>query len=349
MSTLPIVRKLSQGKEFTIFADGPITITVALASIMLPMRGRRAMLNIQGASFNSRVPAGSNIDVVLFSDTPRRSALESVVAQQSAKPPGQNISRRYSSSSRDASHHPTADVSTIVSIKLLHKSVIPFRDDVCIGSIDIEASKLSGRCMNGPSGVLFILSSMLAYHELIPAHLPLDATVCGYKAVAEVQFREPLMEPLKATKDKVDGPIVIILDALDDDEFGKLPSNFQFFITSRPEDDIITALSDRPNSAYEINLDARYADSKRDVLRYIDYKMSRIIENSLIIIPDIWRLFIWASTAVKIVSESSSKFRKLNELVNTSDRLKGLVKLYASALRDSGVITMSDKVFDLLE
>ncbi|EJC99861.1 uncharacterized protein FOMMEDRAFT_160312 [Fomitiporia mediterranea MF3/22] len=52
---------------------------------------------------------------------------------------------------------PAADASTVVSVKVLHKSTIPLRDDTCIGSINIELSELSRRCVNGP------------------AHLPLDA------------------------------------------------------------------------------------------------------------------------------------------------------------------------------
>ncbi|EJC99716.1 WD40 repeat-like protein [Fomitiporia mediterranea MF3/22] len=188
---------------------------------------------------------------------------------------------------------------------------------------------------------------------------------------AEVQFRELLMAPLTDARDKVHGPIVIIIDALDEcgtptarrslmkilkGEFGKLPPNFRFVITSRPEDDITTALSNRPNSVYEISLGSVSADSRRDVLRYIDYEMSRIVNETQIVVPDDWLwskqmerladasegLFIWASTAINLVSESTSKFRKLKELVNASNRLKGLDQLYESVLRNSGVIAMDD-------
>ncbi|EJC99864.1 WD40 repeat-like protein [Fomitiporia mediterranea MF3/22] len=191
------------------------------------------------------------------------------------------------------------------------------------------------------------------------------------EAVAEVQFNRLLLEPLKATRDEMQGPVVIILDALDEcgtpiarrklmsllqKEFGKLPSNFRFLITSRPEDDINKALSNRPNLVYEVALDSGSAESRRDVLHYVDQEMRNVIADADISIPESWQwdtkirnladasegLFIWASTAIKLVLESPRRFRKLEELVNASHRLKGLDQLYDSVLRNSGVIGVDD-------
>ena len=52
-------------------------------------------------------------------------------------------------------YSPAAAPSNIPSIKVLHKSAIPFREDICIGSINIEPSELSRRCVNGPGMCLF--------------------------------------------------------------------------------------------------------------------------------------------------------------------------------------------------
>ncbi|EJC99714.1 uncharacterized protein FOMMEDRAFT_160146 [Fomitiporia mediterranea MF3/22] len=52
---------------------------------------------------------------------------------------------------------PLIDESVIVSIRVLHKSAIPIRDDVCIGSVNTELHELSGRCINGPSVTIALL------------------------------------------------------------------------------------------------------------------------------------------------------------------------------------------------
>ncbi|KZP24285.1 hypothetical protein FIBSPDRAFT_857374, partial [Athelia psychrophila] len=65
------------------------------------------------------------------------------------------------------------------------------------------------------------------------------------------QFKSLLCEPLSASSTRVTGPIVIVIDALDEcgdtnsrrllldllssPDFAKLPSQFRFLITSRPE------------------------------------------------------------------------------------------------------------------
>ncbi|EJC99732.1 WD40 repeat-like protein [Fomitiporia mediterranea MF3/22] len=191
------------------------------------------------------------------------------------------------------------------------------------------------------------------------------------EAVAEVQFNRLLLEPLKAARGEMQGPVVIVLDALDEcgtlsarrklmsllqKEFGKLPRNFRFLITSRPEDDINKAMSNHPDLVYELALDSGSAASRRDVLHYVDQEMRNVIADADISIPESWQwdtkmkkladasegLFIWASTAIKLVLESPRRFRKLDELVNASHQLKGLDQLYDSVLRNSGVIATDD-------
>ncbi|KAJ6559418.1 hypothetical protein DFH09DRAFT_1316724 [Mycena vulgaris] len=72
-------------------------------------------------------------------------------------------------------------------------------------------------------------------------------------ASIERQFKELLFDPLTAAQDEIPGPIISILDALDEcgdpqsrqslvsliaNDFPKLPQLFRFFITSRPDSDI---------------------------------------------------------------------------------------------------------------
>ncbi|EJC99720.1 WD40 repeat-like protein [Fomitiporia mediterranea MF3/22] len=175
-----------------------------------------------------------------------------------------------------------------------------------------------------------------------------DSSIARHRGCCSEE--ELLMVPLKAARDKVHGPIVIILDALDEcgtpgarrslmellkDELGKLPPKFQFLITSRPEDDMITALSNRPNAVYEISLDSESANSRRDVLRYIDYEMSRIVNKTQIVIPNDW---LWSKQIEKLADASEGLFIWASTAINL-----GLDQLYESVLRNSGVIAMDDR------
>ncbi|EJC99691.1 WD40 repeat-like protein [Fomitiporia mediterranea MF3/22] len=187
------------------------------------------------------------------------------------------------------------------------------------------------------------------------------------EAVAEVQFKKLLLDPLTAARDEMQGPVVIILDALDEcgtpearrtlmtllrREFGRLPPNFRFLITSRPEADINVALSPNVNSSvYELALDSRSDNSRQDVLRYIDHEISVIFEDLGLDIPDEWGtymdqlaeasegLFIWASTAINLIKGNPSPFDELESIVGKSHLLRGLDRLYGSILRSSGVVS----------
>ncbi|EJD08440.1 uncharacterized protein FOMMEDRAFT_101836, partial [Fomitiporia mediterranea MF3/22] len=189
------------------------------------------------------------------------------------------------------------------------------------------------------------------------------------RAIAEVQFKELILEPLKATINEVQGPVVIIMESLDEygppdnrrslmlllkEAFGGLHPSFRFLITSRPELDIVEWFTDGTDFAYEFVLDHDSQSSKRDVLHYIDYEMRKVIGSTKIPIAYPWDehmnkladasegLFIWASTAVKLVSLSPRKLSKLRKIVDNSHSLKGLDQLYKSILTDSGAIAIDD-------
>ncbi|EJC99180.1 uncharacterized protein FOMMEDRAFT_160751 [Fomitiporia mediterranea MF3/22] len=97
------------------------------------------------------------------------------------------------------------------------------------------------------------------------------------------QFEKLLLNPLSSAKG-AKGPIIIIIDALDECgtaeqrreilellkvNFANLPLEVQYFITSRPENDILRSLSSRPHIC-ELKLEHTSTESRRDVLAYID-------------------------------------------------------------------------------
>lgn len=187
-------------------------------------------------------------------------------------------------------------------------------------------------------------------------------------ASAKMQFEKLLLGPLTAA-DTSHGPIVIILDALDEcgtpqtrkdlmrllkEEFPKLPSRFRFLVTSRPEPDIKNALLSRPDAVHEVKLDYTSEASRNDVLSYIKAEMHELVRTDPgLKVPNDWPwnanmellgnaaggLFAWASTAIRLVSNSDNPFKELKELVKDSSSLTrfGLDELYATALRSSGI------------
>lgn len=227
------------------------------------------------------------------------------------------------------------------------------------------------RGKSNPASVIETLAYGLAGAYLniakhITAAIELDNDIAS--ASAANQFGELILKPLIASAADLRGPILIILDALDEcgtfetrrtlmelfrRELHKLPKNVRILITSRRETDIEEALSARPNSAREIELDYTSGDSQRDILAYICAEMVWWVKNK-VPVPEDWPweanmkllakaaagLFIWASTAVKLVSLSrDNPFQKLKDLVSNLQSLTdfGINDLYANALHNSGI------------
>ncbi|EJD04730.1 uncharacterized protein FOMMEDRAFT_48235, partial [Fomitiporia mediterranea MF3/22] len=147
-------------------------------------------------------------------------------------------------------------------------------------------------------------------------------------ASAAMQFEKLLGEPLIRAGDAMGGPVVIVLDALDEcgtassranllglfrNRLPTLPKNFRFFITSRQELDIDRMFSAIPESIRAVKLEHDSADCKDDVRLYIDYELCKIFAKNAVNVTEDWQLniarlgdaadglFIWASTAVKLV------------------------------------------------
>ena len=189
------------------------------------------------------------------------------------------------------------------------------------------------------------------------------------------QIKSLLLEPLLKAAAQIEGPIIIILDALDEcgdaasrrqlldllsQEFSGLPSQFRILITSRPEHDIKCAFSSR---SHIHTIDVSKA-SDEDMRRYFRHEMGRIYEKRHEIdeLPVHWPgeeairrltlyatgLFIWAATAMKLLFAAHSPDQWLDDLLLHDRPVFTLGELYKTALLsasdwDSGETTKAYK------
>ena len=164
-------------------------------------------------------------------------------------------------------------------------------------------------------------------------------------------------------KDGIDYPVLIILDALDECgtvdtrkqlvrlleyEFSTLPPNFRILITSRPEEDIVSLLPSQSH-VHSIMIDQRSEDNKQDVLMFIKFEFEHLRKSGRLRVPVDWPwedslealgeaadgLFIWASTAIKYISEKKSdRFTYFKKLVEDASVIN-LDDLYVTVLEES--------------
>ncbi|KAJ7192044.1 hypothetical protein GGX14DRAFT_701470 [Mycena pura] len=169
------------------------------------------------------------------------------------------------------------------------------------------------------------------------------------------QFEMLLLQPLKSVEHFIQGPILVILDALDEcgepssrnvlvstisTEFHKLPAFIRFLITSRHEADI-----DRYFRSRIVAKELDPQDSAHDIEIFISYEIDRIRKQRDLdpawpeqsdvrqLINLSGGLFIWASTAILFIDNYYPE-DQLKTL--TSEGSTGLDPLYSTALRNSG-------------
>ena len=178
-----------------------------------------------------------------------------------------------------------------------------------------------------------------------------------------------LLQPLSSLDSlQADGPIVVILDALDEcgtpksrvsllkvlaGEFQKLPCCIRVFITSRKERDINLAFAKKPNiCAQELNITT--SRNQDDVTSYLHHKFAEIRDaNHLLSLASDWPgekiihtlgshsggLFQWCSTAIKLIEESHDPESKVEQLVKAAElgtAEVALYALYATVFKDAG-------------
>ena len=188
------------------------------------------------------------------------------------------------------------------------------------------------------------------------------------------QFRVLLKEPLDAVAGtlELEGPIVVVVDALDEcgrsesdtdrheqeresrgsllntlrERLSDLPAFIRIVITSRPEQDIETALKMDHVCQRELNIEET---TKEDVRVYIVHQLHAVRakhqdsrlpekwpgEETISILADRSRgLFVWASTACKFVDafDPVARLKIILDGEQASEAEAGLDRLYATAL-----------------
>ncbi|KAJ7108125.1 hypothetical protein C8R44DRAFT_884894 [Mycena epipterygia] len=181
-------------------------------------------------------------------------------------------------------------------------------------------------------------------------------------APIRTQFEKLLLEPLLHSQEHVCGPVIIILDALDEcgdrdsrrglvslitEEFHKLPGAYRFLITSRPDSDIARRFHAQTRIT-PMQLDITTPSTKHDILAYIRHSLNEIQRDHSESLGLTWPgeptiekladyaggLFIWASTAIKFIGEYDPGYR-LRVLFDSGHDLEGEVdNLYTIALRN---------------
>src|SRR3984957_19026490 len=180
---------------------------------------------------------------------------------------------------------------------------------------------------------------------------------------------ELLLQPLSGLDSlQADGPIVVILDALDEcgtpesrvsllkvlaGEFQKLPLCIRVLVTSRKEQDINLAFANKPHiCAQELKITTSI--NKEDVTSYLHCKFAEIrhAKHLLCLAPD-WPgekiintlgshsggLFQWCSTAIKLIEKAHDPEMKVEQLVKAPEigtAEVALYGLYAAVFEDAG-------------
>ncbi|KAF7973900.1 hypothetical protein HWV62_14044 [Athelia sp. TMB] len=153
------------------------------------------------------------------------------------------------------------------------------------------------------------------------------------------QYEALILGPLQ--RHRVDGPIVIVIDALDESdaddanlpllsilrtEAGRLPSQFRIFVTSRPTRIIRQSLLGMRH-VRECNIDINSPESRRDIAVYVDAQLvdnkalselaqDRALIHSLKIKAE--GLFIWISTILSYLRNAYNPKAKLRALLSNS-------------------------------
>ncbi|KAJ7366048.1 WD40-repeat-containing domain protein, partial [Mycena albidolilacea] len=218
---------------------------------------------------------------------------------------------------------------------------------------------------SGPGGVIRTLAYWIAqssphFRAAISTALIQAPTIVT--APLYSQFKKLLLEPLNAAQGKSLGPIIVILDALDECgdsasregllslivmEFPKLPPVFRFLVTSRPGSDIASQFHRQPHIK-EMQLDITTGATMQDIVVYIDKRMHDIRRLQRSLEPD-WPgqptiqtladysggLFIWAFTSCKFIGSFSFDTKERLESILDARVANNLDELYRVALLHS--------------
>ncbi|KZP12137.1 WD40 repeat-like protein, partial [Athelia psychrophila] len=219
---------------------------------------------------------------------------------------------------------------------------------------------------SGPNGVIRTLAHQLALSNGVLAEAICDAIKQDPQIATRTldsQFKALVMTPLRSCAAKMDGPVVVILDAFDEcgdaqsrralvhlliTNLPLLPYPFRFLITGRPELDLNNAFGSHP-AIKSVPLGAAEWSSAADVLRYIQHEIDQLYQarRGSDELPPGWpgkqRLeqfgaraadsFIWAATGIRYLCAADDLDERLDRLL--SQQAFSLGDLYATALRSA--------------
>jgi hypothetical protein len=184
-------------------------------------------------------------------------------------------------------------------------------------------------------------------------------------ASLRVQFTKLLIEPLTSLTDlRVEGPIVLVLDALDEcgnpteretlltlfsKELSRFPSVIRIIVTSRELDDITAAFRNQPN-IFPKNLEVSSKIGGQDILTYFEYQLGAIRRKKVRLQSD-WPgddvirdlgtrscgLFVWASTVSKFIDsfDPANRLAVILQGETVTAAQLALDNLYKTALEDA--------------
>ncbi|KZP28486.1 hypothetical protein FIBSPDRAFT_927603 [Athelia psychrophila] len=216
---------------------------------------------------------------------------------------------------------------------------------------------------SSPSRVISTLAHQLTEHNeairsAVSNAIKQDSRLA--RAPLSTQFTSLLCEPLHVASTHIAGPIVIVIDALDEcgdaksrqlllnllssPDFAKLPSQFRFLITSRSEPDIEGALYD---CKHVKAVDSSKA-SENDIMLYIKYKIEEVFRirhrreelkvdwlgekeiQKLVQYAD--GFFIWAATVMGLLFTVKAPVKWLTDFLLHDRQVVSLHELYEKAL-----------------
>ncbi|KZP29364.1 hypothetical protein FIBSPDRAFT_778821, partial [Athelia psychrophila] len=216
---------------------------------------------------------------------------------------------------------------------------------------------------SNPARVIRTLAYQLAEHDQAiktAISLAMEKDPQLTSAPLTTQFTSLLVEPLSAASQEITGPVIIVLDALDEcgdaesrrallallsRELAKFPRQFRFLITSRPDADIAREFK---SAGHMHAIDLSMSASSADVLLYIKHEMAQIYSSrhSYDELPLDWPgllavqrlaafaagLFIWAATAMKFLRQTDDPVECLTSLLAHDREVFTLDELYKTAL-----------------
>jgi hypothetical protein len=172
---------------------------------------------------------------------------------------------------------------------------------------------------------------------------------------ATEQFRNFILEPAKVLTTV--GPILVIIDGFDESaeppsrralltvlskDVSDLPSNFRFFITARPERDIVKAFSGKPHIFCKYMNAIDELSNKADITLFIETQLSGIRSLELqwpnknwchMLTESSGGLFLWASMACRAIAEGTTGLQETELLIRFVSSVDGLDGLYLELLR----------------